>query len=401
MSQYTAVLVVAATLVACSACAPTNTPDTAVVRDSAGVRIVENPPGAPGPEWHLSREPVVEIGDASRGQEYELFQVWSALRLSDGRIVVANGGSHELRFYAPDGAFVRSVGRRGDGPGEFQNLRWMRLLAGDSIMTYDFRQRRFSVFDGSGAFIRSFRLQSTAAVPFASIIDTYADGSFLAQGFASTGDAAPTGLQRYDAPLYHFADDGTILTELGLFSGNEGFYKSFRDGGFAFYDSFFPRYTYRRAAGDHLYIAANDTYELRRYTPDGALTGIVRRAHAAVAVTEEHVQLERERRLAQVRSDDERQMLSGVLNEMPVPKTFPAYHLVRVDDERKVWVQEYVIPGINHATWSVFDAVGLLLGQVEAPLRFEPYHIGTDFVLGEWRDDLDVEYVRLYELVKP
>jgi hypothetical protein len=28
-------------------------------------------------------------------------------------------------------------------------------------------------------------------------------------------------------------------------------------------------------------------------------------------------------------------------------------------------------------------------------------HIGPDFVLGVWRDDLDVEHARLYELIKP
>ncbi len=27
--------------------------------------------------------------------------------------------------------------------------------------------------------------------------------------------------------------------------------------------------------------------------------------------------------------------------------------------------------------------------------------VGSDFVLGVWRDELDVEHVRLYELAKP
>ena len=35
------------------------------------------------------------------------------------------------------------------------------------------------------------------------------------------------------------------------------------------------------------------------------------------------------------------------------------------------------------------------------PHRFQVYHIGEDFVLGKSTDDLDVEHVQLYELIKP
>ena len=106
-----------------------------MVRDSAGIRIVENttPLWQEGEEWHLSPEPVVDIGGGDV-EENQLFRVAGALRLSDGRIVVGNGGTHELRFYTGDGAFVRSVGRRSDGPGEFQDLRWVRRLRGDSLI---------------------------------------------------------------------------------------------------------------------------------------------------------------------------------------------------------------------------------------------------------------------------
>ena len=69
-----------------------------VVRDSAGVRIVENanPLWQDGEGWHLSPEPVVEIGGGD--SEYDqLFGMISAVRLADGRLVVANG-TQELQF---------------------------------------------------------------------------------------------------------------------------------------------------------------------------------------------------------------------------------------------------------------------------------------------------------------
>jgi hypothetical protein len=35
------------------------------------------------------------------------------------------------------------------------------------------------------------------------------------------------------------------------------------------------------------------------------------------------------------------------------------------------------------------------------PERFLVFAIGSDWVIGRWRDELDVEHVRLYELHKP
>jgi hypothetical protein len=49
----------------------------------------------------------------------------------------------------------------------------------------------------------------------------------------------------------------------------------------------------------------------------------------------------------------------------------------------------------------VFDPAGVYLGDVEMPERFRVFQIGADFVLGQWRDEDDVEHVRLYPLIKP
>ncbi len=401
MIKYVVPLLAFASFAACA----TDTADrrVTVVRDSAGIRIVENttPLWLEGREWRLSEEPVVDIGSVSAGEEYELFQAWSPVRLSAGSIVVVNGGSQELRFYDADGRFVRAAGRRGGGPGEFQNVRWMHRMPGDSLITYDFGHMRFAVFDSSGTFARGFRLATTTEVPFAFIVDMFGNGSFLAQGFTDNRGETPSGLQRYGTPLFHFRADGTFLTDLGMFGGNEVYFEAFPSGGFRFYNAFFPLYTYRRAAGDRLYIAANDTYELRKHSLDGTLTDLMRVPGAPVTVTGDHVDREIERRLNGVGSDEERESLAKTLNQIPVPETFPAYEKVEIDEEGNVWVHEFAKPGDAQATWAVFDSTGILLGRLAAPPRFEPHDIGSDYVLGVWRDADDVEHVMMYELVKP
>lgn len=65
------------------------------MRDSAGVTIVENPAttSAGLGEWALDSTPVVDIGALEGGEGETLFQVRDALKLSDGRLVVALANS--------------------------------------------------------------------------------------------------------------------------------------------------------------------------------------------------------------------------------------------------------------------------------------------------------------------
>lgn len=106
-------------LAACGAGA--DAPPGVVKRDSSGVRIVETrtPQWIDGAGWHVSSEPTVPIGVVDGPPEYQFHDIADVLRLPDGRIVVVNEGSAELRFYASDGSHLRSVGGQGGGPGSF------------------------------------------------------------------------------------------------------------------------------------------------------------------------------------------------------------------------------------------------------------------------------------------
>lgn len=51
--------------------------------------------------------------------------------------------------------------------------------------------------------------------------------------------------------------------------------------------------------------------------------------------------------------------------------------------------------------WSVFATDGSWLGTVATPPYFTISEIGSDYLLGVHRDELGVERVRRYRLVKP
>ena len=91
-----------------------------VVENSVGVTIVKNQRPAPDSRlpWEFGAEPSPSIGAVDSGEADQLFRVMDATRLADGRIVIANSGSNELRVFNADGSHAGTWGGRGEGPGE-------------------------------------------------------------------------------------------------------------------------------------------------------------------------------------------------------------------------------------------------------------------------------------------
>lgn len=71
--------------------------------------------------WRLSNEPALVIGGADEREGYLLHHVVGAVRLGDGRIVIANLSSLELKYYDPEGRHLFDAGGKGEGPGEFRS----------------------------------------------------------------------------------------------------------------------------------------------------------------------------------------------------------------------------------------------------------------------------------------
>lgn len=120
-------------------CDTSDPPEAAVVvRDSAGIRIVESrrPRLAPG-AWTVEDEPVLHIGGSTATGPAALYRVSDAGTLPDGSLVVANVGSQELRFFGPDGEPRGTAGSYGNGPGEFRDLYHIEVLPDGAVFVFD------------------------------------------------------------------------------------------------------------------------------------------------------------------------------------------------------------------------------------------------------------------------
>jgi sugar lactone lactonase YvrE len=72
----------------------------------------------------------------------------------------------------------------------------------------------------------------------------------------------------------------------------------------------------------------------------------------------------------------------------------------KTDAEGNLWVADYLRPGEEQRHWTVFDPEGRIAGTLIAPPRLKLLEIGSDYILGSARDELDVERVVLHRLIK-
>ncbi|MEW5931214.1 MAG: hypothetical protein AB1941_27435 [Gemmatimonadota bacterium] len=380
------------------------TTTTTLVRDSAGVAIVENPSETGDSlAWRIASRPALDVGGGATPSE-QLFQALAATRLPDGRVVVANAGTHELRFYASDGRHLLTAGREGDGPGEFRHLGWVGLLSGDTLAAWDAVQGRLSVFDSRGRFVRGFTSTGLPGI-FPQLHGAFADGSVvLATGMDLARLPAAGQVWRDTAAYVRVGHAGERLGDLGRFPGTEQF-AALPPGGrgtFIVNTRPFARRTVTAVRGDRLYVGTGDRYEVAVYDASGRLARLVRKEHRPLAVTSKDREDYRASLVnlgsEQARRDEERMRESA-----PYPDAMPPYTGLRVDAEGYLWVEEAVRPGERGAgvPWSVFDPEGRFLGTLRLPPALHVLEIGRDYVLGRARDESDREHLRLYRLERP
>ena len=139
---------VIALLVACGGGAQPQASAVETAVDSAGGVVRVTNVGTP-PAWRAER--VLRLGSLEGGPE-EFGRVRSLLADADGNVYVADNLAQEIRVFAPDGRHVRTIGRKGGGPGEFGDLYSLAWLGGD-LVAMDPRNARIGLLSREGEWL--------------------------------------------------------------------------------------------------------------------------------------------------------------------------------------------------------------------------------------------------------
>ena len=372
------------------ACGDIDPPEPADTRTpDSGVIIVENPRPADGSRlgWRIGPEMAVQIGMLEGDDPYLLDGVTDASRLSDGRIVVVNYDSRELRVFDGAGTHLTTWGGPGEGPNEFRHpVRNIDRLPGDSLVAWDQTKCMVTVMGPTGEVARRFEVCPISPVA------VFRDGSMLTSpspGFRDFG---------VDSVTVEFRDaEGTLKSSLGRHPGME---RHIDGEALTIYGVIFGHRLILAAWGDLGVVTPNTSYEIRAFAQDGSLARIVRRDHEARAPTDADVEGYIEERVSWYTDAETRARERRGFEPVPVSDRLPALASVMADGLDHLWVEEFEPPGEEWpgVLWCVFDPDGNVLGFVETPEGLQIYEIGEDYILGRVRDDLDVPYVQLWPL---
>ena len=348
----------------------------AAMHDSAGITIVQNSRPAPDSRlpWAVGAQPSLSIGSVASGGADELFRVTDAIRLKDGRIVVANLGTNELKVFGPDGSHAGTWGRRGEGPGEFtaHGPTAVAHWPGDSIAVADaVYSPRLPIFDMNGNHGRDVAFDATRG----GILDVLPDGRIVSQGsqvFNRTAVFETRDLVRLEAEWSVLDVDGTLYASLGEASLRRGVFQRIVGRRHAA-----PLPAPRRGSRVAGPCGGRGTGQLRdQGVRRGRVAGQNRPARLGPANPHR----------------------SRVPHARTAGRRLPGVREDPVDRAGYLWVQEYRVPGEGAAVWTVFDPEGRVQGMVETPAGLDVFEIGEEYVLGLMKDELGVEYVQVWAL---
>ena len=342
----------------------------------------------------------MSIGTMEGPNEYLLNRIEGAARLSDGSVVVAVGGEHELRKFGPTGEHLWTRGREGEGPGEFQRL-WLlpSCTTNNVIVTYDIRLRRVTVFDVDGELVLTHPLM------FADGLRPYRLGCSPSGRFviSTWGDmrADGAGAHRWEVSLAYSdgEESGIEVIREGIPGQDRVQYA--RDG---VPTSNGPRTWGRRVAfsanADGAWIGTGDDYEIEFVDWSGVTQRKIRWVGPDVRVTPNDLEAEYSRRLASAggRSDPtfERRWASARDN---LPDHFPSYSGFLGSRDGKLWIEHYPRPS-QVREWVVFDDGGTWAGKLSIPQEAVILDAGTDWVLLHLTDALGVERLAVYSFAE-
>ena len=367
-----------------------------LVRDSAGVRIVENTYRGveQGVGWEL--RPTAVLGDPRDGAPFgEIRAVDVTL---DGHVLVLDRADGRVTVWDADGSLVRSFAGRGSGPGEVTTPGYLRALADGRVVVGEVFPPRLHWYDPAGRHVRTERILHSPAGP--PLLARMAEWRVTAAGevFVRLSHASPSHVDGTPVVLGTLREGGAVDTIL--------------------------RWTERTTparlprifeadwswdvdrAGDGVVVSPGDRYELRRVDRAGDLESKVRLDVPRLRVTRELERRALDRFYERFAGEDVSEaVLRDLRDRLEVAPRLPAIQGIRVSEgDGRLWVEvptkgrsgEMEEPG----GWDVFEHDGGYLGRLSPPRGFRLEAVRGSLLFGIERDSLGVTRARVYRVVE-
>lgn len=350
----------------------------------------------------------------------------------DGNIYALEGMASEIRVFDPQGRLMRRIGRRGGGPGEFENIPSFGVK-GDTLWSYDSRAGRITLFNRQGEVISTaltmgvgvpVRTGTGYVTPERMTRDGLFVGWFTRVSF-NRGDDVVEATPTASMPRFIFDASGAVVDTMGSLAtppprmvppeNHEG--------------SSWERIT----VGGRTYTVPDPPTELPTWLPlaDGHVVVDVPYASTAEAgtfsvtrmgaagdtmyhrilryrpqpYTEDHLLAAAGRQPTVIINGQARSnpMDDATINALRARMEFPEFMLpvrgARSFSDESVWLQLVTEPDAP-PRWVVLDGDGEVQGHVELPQQSRPLWTDGQTILASVPDEFDVPWLVRYRMAE-
>jgi len=367
----------------------------------------------------------LSIGVAEGAEEYMLGEVADIALARDGSIYVFDRQVPVVRHYDADGKFIRSIGRRGEGPGEYRSTSGIATMRDGRLLLWDTGNWRINVYSASGDVLTQWTTpsgtsgSSTATYSRAILVDT--------AGLVITRKTIFRGNDFRNRPTVwlRFRPDGTPLDtihapppprEPGQLSAISG------PASVTLEIPFGPKRIVVMSPLGYLIAGLPDRYAFELHQTGRPVVSVRRDVKPQPVSRAERADARREVEERMRRTDP-----VWSWNGPDIPDVKPLYADIQVGLDGRIWVA--VIPEVSTrigstsggggvgppgsqrpavkgppsdpprpALYDVFEPDGRYLGQVQVPARFSSVMRRGDHVWGIAVDADDVPRIKRYRI---
>jgi len=334
-----------------------------IVREG-DVTVVKNP------KEPLYKTPVLElkedlsIGGPEAQGDSALDQVRQFLVDDAGTIYVLDQQAAQVKVFDASGKYLRTIGRKGQGPGELEYPMTMSLNERTGELAVHLQSRGIVFFKTDGTYLRQLSLKGMLG----GRARLNSRGQIYILEIIMDGENS-----RYATKK--LAPDGSVLATISETPTPTGPGNTTK--------AFIPVAFYAIDRDDRFIYGFPETYEIRIYGPTEAkVLRKITRDYDPVAVTEED------------KAERRKDVPPGYDREFEFPKHHPAYTRFFLSDLGHIFVQTYEKADGGRLMHDVFDAEGRFIGRL--PLKPSGVGIlkGKYYALEE--DEEGYQYVKRY-----
>lgn len=226
-----------------------------------GVRLIHNEKeGKWGKNPKVSLEYAKNIGDLESDDDNVLFYMPSDIAVDeDGNVYVLDSGNHRIQKFDREGNFLASLGRHGQGPGEFQYPQSIDISAGGNIYVADSGNQKIHILKPDGTFDKDIRISDEAPG-----IIRIRNGKLI-QGKGASMFSIQMGMMNQDEELPKLI---RVLDTAAEVQNEFGEQKDFKD---FLVNRMGNRYHFFVDKEGYVYLAFDYQNRIEKYTPEGKI----------------------------------------------------------------------------------------------------------------------------------